>query len=169
MTESFVPDDEGIEDSEATPGIEENRPIFNDEDNANIEGTNEEEVINTDSYDPLVEGGEEETSADHYQYEEYDDQNLEHMNADEDSDVPMWDEDGNILMDDSDIVYEDDEHFENTENLAAEPDESKLNDGETEQLESENALDISDESGLNESRDGLMNDFDPESDELRQG
>ena len=49
------------------------------------------------------------------------------------------------------------------------PNESKLNDGETEQLEAENALDISDESGLNESRDGLMNDFDPESDELRQG
>ena len=72
-------------------------------------------------------------------------------------------------MDESDIVYENDEHFENTENLAAEPDESKLNDGETEQLEAVNALDISDESGLNESRDGLMNDFDQETDELRQG
>ena len=91
------------------------------------------------------------------------------MNADEDSDVPMGDEDGNILMDDSDLVYENDEHFENTENLAVEPDESKLNDGETEQLEAENALDISDESGLNESRDGLINDFDQETDELRQG
>ena len=40
-------------------------------------------------------------------------------------------------MDESDIVYENDEHFENTENLAAEPNESKLNDGETEQLEAE--------------------------------
>ena len=116
-----------------------------------------------------MEGGDEEISTDQYQYEEYDDQNLEHMNADEDSDVPLWNEDGNILMDDSDIVYENDEHFENTANLAAQPNESKLNDGETEQLEPENALDISDESGLNESRDGSMNDLDPENDELRQG
>jgi hypothetical protein len=40
------------------------------------------------------------------------------MNRDKDSDVPMWNEDGNILMDDSDIVFGNDEHFENTENLA---------------------------------------------------
>jgi hypothetical protein len=57
VTESSVPDDEGIEDSEATPGIEDSRPISNDEDYGNIEGTTEEGDINTDSYDPLMEGG----------------------------------------------------------------------------------------------------------------
>jgi hypothetical protein len=49
------------------------------------------------------------------------------------------------------------------------PNESKLNDGETEQFEAESALCISDESGLNLSRDGSMNDLDQESEELRQG
>ena len=51
-----------------------------------------------------------------FDYEEYDDQNLEHVNADEDSDVPMWDEDGNILMDDSDKVYENDEPYVSRQN-----------------------------------------------------
>ena len=66
MTESSVSEDEGIKDSEATPGIEDKRPISNDEDYGNIEGTNEKGFINTDSFDPLMEGGDEETSADQY-------------------------------------------------------------------------------------------------------
>ena len=182
---SWVPDDKGMEDLESAPGMEvrdlrQRSDFFYDEDyyNAGGEGDTGELVPGAD--DPLMEMDDDDTTGDNDDFGGYDPLKLVQMTGGElnNLDFEMEDFDEDITMEDHDIMEDKDDHTEDgvdheKDDLSEEvrevsTEESKCDGKESEVIDRENDLDISDESGLSDSRDGLNKDFDQGGDELNE-
>lgn len=183
---SWVPDSKGMEDLESAPGmairdLRQRSDFFYDEDyyNAGGEGGSGELVPGAD--DPLMEMDDDDNTGDNDDFGGYDPLKLVQMTGGElnDLDFEMEDFDEDITMEDHDIMEDKDDHTEDgvdhekdgdlTEEIReVGNDESKCDGKDSQVIDRENDLDISDESGLSDSRDGLHKDFDQGGDELNE-
>eukprot|EP00092_Neocalanus_flemingeri_P002307 GFUD01002464.1.p1 GENE.GFUD01002464.1~~GFUD01002464.1.p1 ORF type:complete len:950 (+),score=370.39 GFUD01002464.1:155-2851(+) len=183
---SWIPDGKGMEDLENAPGMEvrdlrQRSDFFYDEDYYNAGGQGEGGDLVPGADDPLMEMDDDDTTGDNDDFGGYDPLKLVQMTGGElnDLDFEMEDFDEDITMEDHDIMEDKDDHTEDgvdhekdidlTEEIReVSHEESKRDYKESEVIDRENDLDISDESGLSDSRDGLNKDFDQGGDELNE-
>lgn len=170
-----------MEDLEAAPGmairdLRQRSDYFYDEDYYNTGGEGESGELVPGPDDPLLEMDEDDNTGDNDDFGGYDPLKLVQMTGGElnDLDFEMEDFDEDITMEDNDIMEDKDDHTEDGVDHEKDidlNDEISVNnatvsgvlktEGKVPQVaDRENDLDISDESGLSDSRDGLNKDFD---------
>lgn len=183
---SWIPDGKGMEDLESAPGmairdLRSRSDFFYDEDYYNAGGEGESGELVAGADDPLMEMDDDDNTGDNDDFGGYDPLKLVQMTGGElnDLDFEMEDFDEDITMEDHDIMEDKDDHTEDgvdhekdvdlTEEIREVGNEESKCDGKDSQvIDRENDLDISDESGLSDSRDGLHKDFDQGGDELNE-
>jgi len=177
---SWVPDAKGVEDLESAPAmtvrdLRQRSDFFYDEDYYNDGGDGDGSDLVPGSDDPLMEMDDDDNTGDTDDFGGYDPLKLVQMTGGNlnELDFEMEDFDEDITMEDHDIMGDKEDHLDEDDDHDKDAELSEeIRDIDTKKVsqidDQENDLDISDESGLSDSRDGMSKDFHQNVDEYHE-